>query len=357
MSQAIRGRHAGPARVRFRRGFTLVELLVVIAIIGVLIALLLPAVQAAREAARRLQCANHIGELAQGCMTHMDAHGHLPTGGWLWTWVGDPDWLHPGKPTGQKRGFGLDQCGGWIFNVLPYIEQGAIRDMAVGQTNPAFKRLALTNMTTKAIPILYCPSRRPAEPTAPKSYYNDNILNADMPASGKVAKTDYAACCGDPINVDASQIAPDNGQHSNPDDPANWTPLNVMETMNGVCFQRSLITPADISDGTSCTYLIGEKSLRPEAYDGYVGGDLDDKGDNESCYGGYNRDFHRSTYFVMVQDREGVYMQYAFGSCHPTGVNMSFCDGSVRQIGYEVNPRTHRYLGVRDDGLTLNGTY
>jgi prepilin-type N-terminal cleavage/methylation domain-containing protein len=74
-------------RTSHTRGFTLVELLVVITIIGVLIALLLPAVQAAREA----QCANHLKQLSLGCPSHELANGFFPTGGWMWWWSGDPD--------------------------------------------------------------------------------------------------------------------------------------------------------------------------------------------------------------------------------------------------------------------------
>ena len=112
----------------FRSAFTLVELLVVITIIGILIALLLPAVQAAREAARIAQCQNNIKQLALGCLDHESATKRFPTGGWGFAWTGDPD-----------RGTDWRQPGGWIYNVLPYIEQQALHDLGSG-TPPGSRR-------------------------------------------------------------------------------------------------------------------------------------------------------------------------------------------------------------------------
>src|ERR1700741_4299433 len=108
-----------PVRVsRLRPAFTLVELLVVIAIIGILVALLLPAIQAAREAARRTECVNDWKQLSIGCMNHEDQVKFYPSGGWGNRWVGDAD-----------RGLGADQPGSWYYGILPFIEEQALHDM------------------------------------------------------------------------------------------------------------------------------------------------------------------------------------------------------------------------------------
>ena len=132
------------------RAFTLVELLVVIAIIGVLVALLLPAVQAARGSARRIQCSNHLKQIGLAFHNHHDTLGHLPTGGWGWDYVGDPD-----------GGFAENQPGGWTYNILPYIEQQALREIGIGQAGP-LKQAGLARFVGVPINFYSCPFRWPA---------------------------------------------------------------------------------------------------------------------------------------------------------------------------------------------------
>lgn len=332
-----RNRPDHPLRPRGRHGgFTLVELLVVIAIIGILIALLLPAVQAAREAGRRTQCNNSLKQIALAWQNHHSAYKHLPWGGEGWEWIGDPD-----------RGYGVGQPGGWPYNILPFIEEGVARQIGAGK-DAANKRVALVELIKTQPSIFICPSRRPATPTVPKSHFAPP--NAQYVYPTPVGKIDFAACSGDPTVTDLTF------------GPANETVRNsplwawpACDDCNGVSYQRSRVKFKDLTDGSSHTYLVGEKYQKPESYGGSFGSSdpTYDFGDNESAFCGYNRDYHRSSLYPPDQDRRGLAGHWQFGSVHASSFGMSMADGSTRRIAYTIDPETHRCLGVRDDGLVI----
>ena len=332
-------------KLKRKSGFTLVELLVVIAIIGILIAMLLPAVQAAREAARRLQCSSQLKQIGVAFHNHAATHRHYPTGGWGWRWIGDPD-----------RGYGKAQPGGWVYNILPFIEQGKVRNIGAGlsyssSSGQQSKRNALAQMITTPIPTLYCPSRRSSQAYEAK---NNGIINVTLSSSTFVtAKTDYAACAGIPVSVDSPL---DNSPPSITmmDRFTNWMPI---DSPKGVVTQRSTVTTSMIQDGTSYTYAAGEKSLTPKFYTTSVDSSswpYEAGGDNETCFTGYNCDICRSGYEVPHVDRPDRCSSNYFGSPHPTGCNMAFCDGSVRTISYDIDVETHRLLSTCDDGVALD---
>src|SRR5687768_15832329 len=160
---------------RPKSGFTLVELLVVIAIIGILVALLLPAVQSARESARRTQCKNHLKQIGLAFQNHHDVQLFFPTSGWGWNWVGDPD-----------AGYGAEQPGGWAYNTLSYMEFENIRLIGAGEPS-ATKKNSLGKMIQIPVPTYHCPSRR-----TPKPYGHTNHQHNATGAS-QAAKTDYGA--------------------------------------------------------------------------------------------------------------------------------------------------------------------
>jgi prepilin-type N-terminal cleavage/methylation domain-containing protein/prepilin-type processing-associated H-X9-DG protein len=359
---------------RRQRGFTLVELLVVIAIIGILVALLLPAVQAAREAARRSQCKNNVKNIALGWLLHEDTHGYLPSGGWGRFWSADPN-----------QGYGEEQPGSWAYNILTYIEEATLRELGRGLavTSPAFRQASSTLHQTP-IPLFHCPTRRSARP-----YICDNggvreqeWLTTLAQTGGGIVKTDYAANSGssrewdtvgwfEPTTYTAAAIG-------------KWTLTNVCDKtapveirpnyvhcQSGISFYRSQVKVSMIADGTTNTYLVGEKYLFPDGYEGALSGQPGwTYGENQGAYSGMEWDNHRvafepagtrfppsggSTpadpeYYQPRQDTRGYDNYGAFGSAHSGGLNMAMCDGSVQTISYDIDSRTHRSLANRFDG-------
>jgi prepilin-type N-terminal cleavage/methylation domain-containing protein len=332
----------------YKSGFTLVELLVVIMIIGILIALLLPAVQAAREAARRVQCCNHLKQIALGFLHHEEKHKHFPTGGWTYVMVGDPD-----------RGFTNKQPASWDYNILPFIEQEQLYYLGEGTAlDSAERATANTRRIMTPLEIFNCPTRRRSilYTVWPTGYYAGSDKLYLCNSVTLVARGDYAACCGDfdmrfswttaPVTYTAGDAAGDKDppfrSYSYPNLP--WT---------GVCFQRSQVTMAQITDGTSYTFMVGEKYHNPDYY--FTG---QDPADDQNLFTGWNNDSCRTTNlgYPPVQDQPGnsAPSQGSFGSAHAIGFYMALCDGSVHFINYSIEPETHRRLGNRMDGLTVD---
>jgi prepilin-type N-terminal cleavage/methylation domain-containing protein/prepilin-type processing-associated H-X9-DG protein len=345
-----------------RRGFTLVELLVVITIIGILIALLLPAVQKAREAARRVQCQNHLKQLALGCITHENASKRYPTDGWGFGWTGDAD-----------LGNDWRQPAGWLYNVLPYIEQQPMHDMGMGYAwNDPIKLTA--NLQRMAIPLesFHCPTRRTAK-LYPYVWGNAGGCKNASAAPAVVARSDYACNGGANYTSPGSPYAPAWPSYNNNEggpsqfsdaidstgnltSAAKQTFANIASAATGVIYCGSMIRPVDVTDGTSNTYLIGEKYMN---YDCYETGT--DAADNEEAMAGDNQDISRwtiwdwgGTIFRPMQDTPGYSNGIIFGSAHDSVFNMAFCDGSVQAMSYTIDKDVHLYLGNRRDGAVIN---
>ena len=314
-------------------GFTLVELLVVIAIIGILIALLLPAVQAAREAARRIQCANNLKQLGVAMLSHHNSHNRFPSGGWGFRWVGEPE-----------RGTDLDQPGGWFFNILDYLEQADVRSMGANVSGDA-RTGAIIKRCQTLQPVAACPSRRKA------TAYHDWKANYYTASStgfsgGESGRTDYAACMDDVTTY--YPFFPGPTSIAQGDDP-NYGGWHDTSTLTGIVFERSRIRIRDITDGTSSTYMIGEKYLNPDDYDSGTG-----YADNENLYVGFDNDHSRSADYSPLRDRPGYSAITNFGSAHPTGWQAVFCDGSVHMLDYSMDLTIHRCLANRCDGQAFD---
>jgi prepilin-type N-terminal cleavage/methylation domain-containing protein len=344
------------------RGFTLIELLVVITIIGILIALLLPAVQGAREAARSMTCQNNLKQLAMASLNHESAIGWFPTAGWAYSWLGNP-----------TRGFGQSQPSGWGYNLLPYLDQQPLHDLPLGKTG-SNEAAAYAQMMATPLSALLCPSRRATAPypavSAQTLYWFISSSGSQVhttvvsPSPLMEAKTDYAGNGGDVYDHLWTIMC---GSGYCPFDQLNWVESSEgvkilaqhAQTATGIYFPGSCVTAAQVTDGMSNTYLYAEKYLDSDHYtDGASAGWSDAFGAYTGHYAHNARwtQTGQSGYlFAPRRDVPGYDTQHAFGSAHATTFNAAMCDGAVRPISYTIDLDTHRYLGNRRDGKVLDG--
>lgn len=327
-----------------RSAFTLIELLVTMAVIGILIALFLPAVQSVREAARRTQCQSNLKQLSLAALNFESAHGNFPSGGWGYQWQGYSD-------ISTRAG----QPGAWTFSLLPFLEQSAVYQLGQYKSPPAELDLDLRRRIETPVSIYHCPSRRGGggelfgiDPSCPSCALP---LGIATPLEA-VARSDYAVNAGDgepdPANLESWPVnfwGPADVAEANqltltnqwPAPPADWT---------GISWLRRGVRIAAITDGTSNTFLFGEKYVSRNAYR-----DGTDWGDNEPLFGGFNNDNHRSTnpHWPYMQDQKATLSIGSFGSAHAGGGHFAYCDGSVRRVSYDVDRDVYRYLGNRRD--------
>ncbi|MBA4104652.1 MAG: hypothetical protein C0485_02760 [Pirellula sp.] len=372
-----------------RRGFTLVELLVVIAIIGVLVALLLPAVQAAREAARRTTCQNQVRQMGIALQNHVDSQKVFPTGGSVpnpsladYTSGGTNS---PGTPNGaNKQGLGS------FYQLLPYLELNSVKAL----TNP-------TQLQSTLIPLYNCPSRRSPMRSSNSTAGNQLTDYATaQPATDYCGGTAYVPLQAWPFVGASPAFAIKSywcgdgtggswGNPATPERAGNYggvvvrTPYKIITAATATTPAKgevvqgfpTAIKPGQVTDGLSNTLVICEKVVRADLYEGQPapdpggGGVSDDRGWSD----GWDPDSVRYTGVPPISDSdtgvcqnsnpaiqrtcigfEGAIPVLFFGSAHPAGVNAVYGDASAHFINFEIDVLVFNALGTRAGDEVIN---
>lgn len=291
-------------RLKHKSGFTLVELLVVIAIIGILVALLLPAVQKAREAARRTECINNLKQIGLGLITHEDALRAYPMG----------------------RNTNDPMSVSWAFRILPFVEEKAVFDAY----DENFRVDAIENAAAMRTPIpsYFCPSRR--GPVADRNFDNDAQPSVVL---GVAAGGDYAANAGSDYHY-----TPDEGEFD--------------KTEAGPIFTRSKVRSRAVTDGLSKTFGVGGRNIPPEDPEVEIALRHFWQGDCAFLAGdtswGIFADTSRGLASGVDFDRT------KYGSEHDGVVGFVFLDGHVQMVGVDADLDQLRNLCVIGDGMITN---
>jgi prepilin-type N-terminal cleavage/methylation domain-containing protein/prepilin-type processing-associated H-X9-DG protein len=291
------------------RAFTLVELLVVIAIIGILISMMLPAIQASREAARRAHCVNNLIQIGTGLQNYQSAYNMLPAG----------CTNKEGPIHNVAQGYQM----GWMVQLLPYIEE----NVAFKHTDFTVSPYDAKNADVRAVPIsmFLCPSYCGEQDIRPKGKDGE-------PEGRPVAISTYAGCQND---VE--------------------TPIDVNN--KGVLFLNSHITSDDVTDGTTHTIYVGEK-ISDEDDLGWMSGTratLRNAGIDLSRSSSQFRYERRATEQPPAEGGPASDLYVGgFGSDHPGVCNFLFGDGRVQSIDKEIELNVLQKLANRADGELLS---
>lgn len=331
-----------------QNGFTLVELLVVIAIIGILIGMLLPAVQQVREAARRTQCANNSRQLALAMLNYESTHQRFPPSMNSDASRGRED-APPLIPRPSNSTQGRDQ--GWGFFILPFLEQNALHQQFQTATGngEVFWELEVDPdgqlVASKVIPAFICPSD-----SSPDGEFNLSLTHMSAPDGQLYAKSNFVAAVG----------AGDHVQTRMSSDRITW---GIMATNSRTSF-------GDIKDGSSNTILIGERASRTDEESGAVGGELPDGSpygaiwagrirnsrrnerghfSNDVCVGRLTTgDDSRSWGVNGTRTSDGLISSFHSGGGHAT-----LGDGSTHFLSDNTTLETLKRLAAMADGLVV----
>ena len=303
--------------MRKNSAFTLVELLVVIAIIGLLVALLLPAVQAARESARRTQCTNNLKQVGLALQTFHDSKGRFPIG--------------------RESSFQLGVA--WSFRLLPFMEMNNVHDSLVPD-EPVFSTLNANAMRTPA-DVYFCPSRR--QPAADRDFDNN-----DQPVSedkrGVAAGGDYAGNAGLHYRYGTPPDLPMSK------DPNTGRELDTGEAA-GPLFYGSQVKMRQVEDGLSSTLAIGERHI-PQDKKSAPGLEHHDIGDTAFFAADHPGTIFGDTQAGLAQEKTDP-AEHKFGSEHPGLVHFLFLDGHVAVVTLDVALTTLQRLSTFADGQVV----
>ncbi len=306
-----------------RAAFTLIELLVVIAIIAILIGLLLPAVQKVREAGARTQCGNNLKQMGLAATMYTDTIGTLP-----------PARLN-------------DTYATWAVMLLPYLEQDALyRQWDLGVNY--YSQSQVARETT--VKTYFCPSRR-----QPKVSSRDVPIGAPDVPNWPGSLGDYAGSGGHTTNYPSSSRP----WVDSPDGSGTilWTASQTFSA-GKLSAWTGAVRLSTITDGTSNTFLIGEKHV-PISLQGYSRGADSRTGDGSIYAGDHEEQFSRCAgpgrpLARGPDDTAGGSWMWVFGSAHPGVCQFVFCDGSVRGLATSTDTTTLSYLSQRADGQVVS---